>query len=239
MLTCDDHWSTQVLEVLNRVVFGFSLQISEICTPQIQHHDWFLWFVFPVAVSSPFYHSHSYLCFSVQLLLAFVVGISITKMHANPRYLNGNGMKTRPPSIPKHPAQVQWPSGSLLQLFIYMLIDKMSEWDEATCEGRSCRGPWHDYLHSKLVITTHFYFLWIRTNNNVCVDTLDKQREEEGERLDLEKKTQTVSITLYFRSSVPLRWLKNPFWHSSMSLTSKKGVRCTAVSACVVQQMSN
>lgn len=112
---------------LNLFSIHSSLQIYDICTRQIQHRDWFLWFVFPVAVSSPFYHSHSYLRFSLQLLLAFVVGISITKMHANTRFLNGNGMKTRPSSIPKHPAQVQWTSGSQLQLVIHVHVERQDE----------------------------------------------------------------------------------------------------------------
>lgn len=107
LLTCDEHWSAQVFEVLKWFISKSSLQVSEIFAPQLQNHGLFPSFVFPVATSFPLYHSHSYLLFSLQLLLEAVTGKSISKMHAKPRYLSGNGMKTRRSSFPKHPAPVR------------------------------------------------------------------------------------------------------------------------------------
>lgn len=92
-------------------------------------------FFFSIAVSSPSHHSHSYLLFPLQLLLASAVGIS------KPRYLSGTGMKTRFSGIRKHPASVQWILVPPISDSSACWQTKMNEIDEGTCERRSCGNP--------------------------------------------------------------------------------------------------
>lgn len=50
----------------------------------------------------------SFLTLPASISVGIHEDISIIKMHANPRYLDGSEMKIRPSSIPKHPARTEW-----------------------------------------------------------------------------------------------------------------------------------
>ena len=168
MLTCDEHRSEHAFEVLKWAVSQSDLLISNICFAQIHYKtDLCSDFTMCCFLPSP----------SLRFIFTIPVGISINEMHAKPRYLGGNGMKTRPSSIPKHPAHVQW--CSFPQSVIHLHVDRQDERDRwRHLWGEELRlsfaASWLSRLKLWFISAWNDEDAFLCVCVCVCVDRLDK-----------------------------------------------------------------
>lgn len=147
-----NHECELTLLFLSLIHIWWALEQEGVWGPQMSRHPHFLSHISKYLLSTPhgpttrttfvvFFqslspplsrHFHLFSVFPLQLLLASIVGISITKMHASLRCLDGTGMKTRPCSFLKHPVEVQW-------IFISPISESFTRWqtrwvkNEDTC----------------------------------------------------------------------------------------------------------
>lgn len=147
-------------------------------------------------------------------------------------------MKTRPSSIPKHPAQVQW-------MHIHPICDSSARWQTKWAKQRREHLRMEElckpiaWLSSQQVYYREWNAVprvpWNSEDAFLCVfvDRFDKEREGV---VCLCLLTYVVSISQQIRCALVRG--KEPRLASSISLTSKKRVRCTAVlgSCCTTNQ---
>ncbi len=114
---------------------------------------------FPVTVSTPSHHSHSFSLFLPQLMLASFISISISKCMKSLNALMETRWKQGVPAFPN--ILLKSNRCSFLQTVIHLHVDRQDEQERwGHLWRRSGKNSWHDYLYSRFTTenTLHFYF---------------------------------------------------------------------------------